>query len=101
MRITAKKVEGILALNEEARNNDDVLVEVFCNFYWVENKWTLWSNIIRCRAKIQNELKKFLPTNYKVRIYRQFWSLSARIRHSYNPLIWYRYYKIKALYNNL
>ncbi len=96
--ITKQQVRAILATYEESRNNDNYLVEKL-NIDDLNAKDI--NNIIRQRAIIQNEDNEFLPTDYKIRIFRQYKSLSAKIRNSYNPLLWHRYMKAKVLYNKI
>jgi len=76
LKLLQEQVKQVLKDNEQSRNNDDELVwEIWSKFYNVNEKYLYRkqyeaipkaSTIERCRRKIQNYLKLYPPTDWKV-----------------------------------
>lgn len=100
MKITKEIIQWFLKENEEARNNDNILIENIEELFWKLTPNQIQS-IIRKRARIQNEDKKYLPTDEYVRLKRLFYSLKSKIIFSNNPFLYAKYWKTKLEYNKL
>ena len=97
MRELKHKVEYILEHHENARNSDNSLVAFFIFNYFPESikgnyvdlatfkKMPNFYDLVRYRQKIQNEDKKFLPTNPKVLQKRFNKQIEVRKEFGYNP----------------